>query len=299
MILEKKSSSNMNKHVKILGVKVHAIPFINVYQKITEFLNSSAQHYLVTCNSEFILAAQTDHEFKKILNHADLSVADGAGLLWAAKYLSLPLPKNIIFKKITAFWQLISSSICFTFNQFYGKSIIPERITGVDLVPEISKICAENKKSLFLLGAGPNVAVTTATRLTALYPNLKIVGTYGGPANVWQPHYDQQIIKKINQAVPDCLLIAFGAPKQECWINRNLPKLRSVRLAAGIGGAFDFISQQKSLLGGKKAVRAPLWMRNMNIEWLHRMFYQPGRFGPIINAVVVFPWKVFLSKTKQ
>jgi len=65
------------------------------------------------------------------------------------------------------------------------------------------------------------------------------------------------------------LFVAYGAPKQDLWIARNLERLR-VPVVMGVGGAFDFISG--------RARRAPAWMQRMGLEWLHRLIHQPWRW---------------------
>ena len=282
------------RKIKILGCYVDVCDFYQTTKKITDILNTRQKHtkYGVTPNSEILLACRFDIKLKKIINQANLSTADGAGLLWAAKYNSLPLTKIPILREIQAFFQLIVSSIIFAFKPSYAK-IIPERVTGTDLVPEIAKICAEHKKSLFLLGAGPGVAQKTALRLQSINSKLQIAGTSG------QDHHskhDRTIIETINKSKADCLLIAYGAPRDQYWIARNKDKLATVRFVLGVGGAFDFITEETSILGGRKAVRAPLWMRNWHLEWLHRLYYQPDRIGRIINAVFYFPLLVMVEK---
>ena len=68
------------------------------------------------------------------------------------------------------------------------------------------------------------------------------------------------------------------------WIARHLKLLSSVKIAMGIGGAFDFIA------GVRK--RAPKWMQKTGIEWLYRLIQEPYRLSRIWNAVVKFPIRV-------
>ncbi|MFA4931050.1 MAG: WecB/TagA/CpsF family glycosyltransferase [Patescibacteria group bacterium] len=279
-----------------MGIKIHKYSYPQVLRYIQQYLHGPKQHYIVTVNPEIVLAAGSDPDFKQILNQASLCVADGSGLQWAAVYNQIPLNKIPIIKQLSAFFQLFYSSIIFAFWPGYGTRVIPERITGVDLVPEIAKICARSQKSLFLLGAGPGVAAETARRLKHLYPNLNIVKSYSGSVGAWQPANGKKLVALINQYQPNCLLVAFGAPKQEKWISRHLHQISSVKLAVGVGGAFDFIAGQKSILGGGKAIRAPRWIQKIRLEWLHRLLFQPSRLRRIYQAVIVFPWRVMIQK---
>ncbi len=286
----------MNKNsTNILGSRVDTYNFYESVDKIGQLLDSDSIKYGVTPNSEILLACQNYPKLRTIMNDSAISTPDGAGLLWATKYNSIPLTNIPILRQIQAFWQLLYSSVFFSFNRKYA-NIITERVTGTDLVPEIARLCADRGKSLYLLGAGPEVASKTAERLVAINPKLVIAGT---SSNDWQQEHDEENINNINKSKADCLLIAYGAPRDQYWISRNKEKLESVKFVMGVGGAFDFISGETSMLGGKKASRAPKWMGDMHLEWLHRLFYQPDRIGRIFQAVIVFPIKVMISKQKK
>ena len=73
----------------------------------------------------------------------------------------------------------------------------------------------------------------------------------------------------VNASSADILLVAYGAPKQDKWIARNRHALKTVRVAIGIGGSFDFVTG--------KSTRAPRWVQNLNLEWLYRLLRQPKR----------------------
>ncbi|MBI2117865.1 WecB/TagA/CpsF family glycosyltransferase, partial [Candidatus Peregrinibacteria bacterium] len=86
------------------------------------------------------------------------------------------------------------------------------------------------------------------------------------------------------EAKPRLLLVAFGAPEQDLWIDRYLSAMPSVRVAMGIGGTLDFLA------GVRK--RAPALVQKLGFEWLWRLLNEPWRLRRIWNAVVVFPWLV-------
>ncbi len=91
----------------------------------------------------------------------------------------------------------------------------------------------------------------------------------------------------INDKKPRILFVAYGAPKQEMWIARNLKKMPTVRLAAGIGGTFNFITGRRK--------RAPEWMQKIGLEWVYHLIQQPSRIKRMINASIVFPIKIISS----
>jgi N-acetylglucosaminyldiphosphoundecaprenol N-acetyl-beta-D-mannosaminyltransferase len=240
-------------------------------QKIQSAWGSSRspQKFLLTTpNPEIILAAQQNLAFKKVLNSAALSTADGIGILWAAHFLNL--------KKRNC-WNLLSSLGAILFNSRKIRNVIPERITGTDLFPKILEIAAAHKKKVFLLGAGEGVAEKLKIKFESEFPGLEISGTFSG-----SPDLENEITirEKINNSKAEVLFVAFGAPKQELWLARNLPLLKSVKFGAGIGGAFDFHAG--------KIARAPKIFRQFGLEWFWRLIRQPSRIGRIWNATFRF-----------
>jgi N-acetylglucosaminyldiphosphoundecaprenol N-acetyl-beta-D-mannosaminyltransferase len=157
-----------------------------------------------------------------------------------------------------------------------------QRVAGVDTVERLAALSARKGYRLFFLGAASGVAQEAANRLGARYPGLQVVGTYAGsPAR----DEEQEILGRIGEARPDFLLVAYGAPKQEKWIHRNRRALGGV-VAVGVGGSFDFLSG--------RAVRAPVWMQRMGLEWLHRLWREPWRWRRML-ALPRFAWAVLLE----
>jgi N-acetylglucosaminyldiphosphoundecaprenol N-acetyl-beta-D-mannosaminyltransferase len=133
---------------------------------------------------------------------------------------------------------------------------LQERIHGVDLVKSLCKEVSRQPITVGFLGAGPNVAEKTAECLKREYPQLKV----GLISQEWSEELKS---KKV-----DILFVAFGSPKQEIWISKNLEKLPA-KVVVGVGGAFDFISG--------RVKRTPLFMRKLGLEWLFRLIIQPWR----------------------
>jgi len=217
-----------------------------------------------------------------IINSADMSIADGVGILWASKYRRLASQHNSQIKKVA---QWIVSLLIIPVDQKYIKSELPERITGVDFMKKICKLAANKRKKVYLLGAANGVAKKTATKLKKLYPTLKIVGTYAGRPTKSQ---EDKIIKKIRASKAEILFVAYGAPNQEKWIHRNMRKIPTLKIVAGVGGAFDFISG--------KTPRAPKEFRKYGLEWAYRLYKEPRRIKRIFNAAVKFPIKILMKK---
>ncbi|HSR88954.1 MAG TPA: WecB/TagA/CpsF family glycosyltransferase [Candidatus Udaeobacter sp.] len=229
-----------------LSIKIDEITKEQALQKVSEFLSSSNQYKIFTPNPEFVVKAQKDEYFKKVLNSGDLNLCDGMGLR--------------IFTGI-------------------------KRIPGVDFMLEVCKLAEEQGKGIYLLGSGNDEVVRQACeQLNKNFPNLKISGYNKGPEldenSVGK--FDNYIFEEINKTGAEVLFVAFGMGKQEKWIYENLSKMPSVKIAMGVGGSFEFISG--------KIKRAPLFMRQLGLEWVYRLAQQPQRIGRIFNATIKFTW---------
>lgn len=232
--------------VPILGVPVHNVTYAGTLALIGQYIAEGHPRQICTVNPEFVMAAQADAGFMSILRGADLCVPDGVGLLWAARWLGQPLR---------------------------------ERVAGSDLVPMLAGEAAGQGWRLFLLGAADGVAARTAEMLKARYPGLIVTGVWAGSP---RPEDDEAAVGRIRQAGADILLVAYGAPAQDKWIERNRDRL-GVPVAMGVGGAFDFITGT--------ARRAPVWMQRLGLEWLHRLIAQPWRWRRML-ALPRFAWAV-------
>jgi N-acetylglucosaminyldiphosphoundecaprenol N-acetyl-beta-D-mannosaminyltransferase len=276
------------KKIKILDIYVDRVTTNDVLNKIRDYLRSSDEHYIVTPNPEFLITAQKDKEFKKILNSADIAIADGIGLLWAAKFLSIPTSRWLSVRIFQSLIQFVYTELSLVFYPKYCRSVLLERVAGSDLVWKISQLAEQENSSIYLLGAEKGVAKECGRKLKQRYPKLRITGAQSGSP---KKEFDDKIVEEINRVKPDILFVAYGAPKQEKWIARNLEKLGSVKLTMGVGGAFDFI------VG--KVRRAPKILRNLGLEWVYRLFREPWRLKRIYNASCKFPCLVLRSKLRK
>lgn len=281
------------KKINILGSQLDIQTHEQVLSRLAAVFSKKQPCHLVTPNPEIVLAGWRNHQYLSILNQAEINIIDGSGLQWAAIYNQLPLTTIPVLRWIQALWQLLYSLIFYLFSPTYRSQVIPQTITGTDLVPDIASLCSQFGQKLFLLGGKSGVARATAKILTQNFPQLDIAG-YLSLDN--HPRYENTIVQAINRSQATCLLVAYGAPKQEIWISRNLKKMPKVILAVGVGGAFDYLSQSSSIYGGAPARRAPVWLRNFHLEWLHRLIFQPQRWNRIFQAVIIFPWTVMLEK---
>lgn len=233
----------------VLGVKIDDINMDQALETVQGWLSKPGKHYIVTPNSEIVMMAQKDQELKRIINQADLSLPDGVGL------------------------KLATDIVC----------ILP----GIDLMEELIKLAQEKGFTIGLLGGRDMVANRAAECLRSRYPNLKVSFASGDievdeDGRVISSEY---YVSKYIIPNTDLLFVAFGPPKQEKWIDKNLDKI-PVKVAMVVGGAFDFLSG--------RVPRAPKWVRQIGFEWLFRLILQPWRIKRQI-ALVKFIWLIMIK----
>ena len=180
-----------------------------------------------TPNVDHVVLAEDDARFRDCYARASLSLADGMPILWAARLLGRPLP---------------------------------EKVSGSDLVPALMERAARRGFRVYLLGAGPGVAEKAASKLCA-----RGVHVCGFDAPVLRD--PAPIIEKIRAARPEIVLVAFGAPKQEFFIDTARQHVPAVFV--GVGATLDFIAGT--------IPRAPRWMSSNGLEWLYRLAREPRR----------------------
>jgi N-acetylglucosaminyldiphosphoundecaprenol N-acetyl-beta-D-mannosaminyltransferase len=158
-------------------------------------------------------------------------------------------------------------------------------VNGTDLFPRLCERAAAEGMSLYLLGARPGVAETVARNMQERFPRLAIAGVQDG---YFKPEETGRVIEAINQSQADILLVAFGAPKQEQWLAEHHDRLRPwVRV--GVGGLFDFYSG--------RFPRAPIWMREIGLEWTWRLLQEPSRmWRRYLIGNPLFLYRVWLQK---
>jgi N-acetylglucosaminyldiphosphoundecaprenol N-acetyl-beta-D-mannosaminyltransferase len=275
-----KTENITTRRSAILNIPIDKMGFFDTLRKIEGLVGSGGPHQVATVNPEFIMHAQKNKEFRGALLSSSLNTADGIGILWASKFLSIKT--NNIFSKI--FWLKITLA-AILFNKKWLSSEIPERVTGIDLMWELANRAQERGWKLFLLNwkGGRSKVKEVEEKLKALYPRINIVGAEDSNTE------SGGIVERIAKTKPDILFVAFGSPKQEIFIHDNLSKLGS-KVVIGVGGSFDFV------VG--KAKRAPKIFQRLGIEWIWRLFMRPTpkRAGRIFNAFPRFIWKVFRQK---
>lgn len=178
------------------------------------------------------------------------------------------------------------------------RSPIKQNVNGTDLFPRLCAALEGTGKSLFLLGAKPGVPEAVAAWVQAHYPSVVVAGVQHG---YFPREEEAAVVERIAASGASILLVAFGAPRQDQWIAQQKGALGSVRVAIGVGGLLDFFSGEKA--------RAPLWLREMGMEWAFRLSLEPKRLwkryvvGNGLFLLRVLYWRLThreeLSEAKQ
>jgi N-acetylglucosaminyldiphosphoundecaprenol N-acetyl-beta-D-mannosaminyltransferase len=142
-----------------------------------------------------------------------------------------------------------------------------ERINGPDLMWRWCGTAAQQGASIFLLGSAAATLARLEERLRATWPQLRIAGSLSPPFRPLTPAEDAQVIERINTSGAGVVFVSLGCPKQERWMAEHRGAVRAVMI--GVGAAFDFHAGTVS--------RAPVWMRQHGLEWLHRLLSEPRR----------------------
>ena len=236
--------------MEVLGIRIDEVNMDEALQKAKGFLESDKFNMIFTPNPEFIINADKDEEFKVILNSSSLNIPDGNGIVWASKKLKTPLK---------------------------------ERVAGYDFIHRIFDFGKDKGISFYFLGSKPGVAEKAKDKLKEQYEGIKIVGIHDGYFDLEE---EEKLIKEINKAKPDFLLVALGSPKQEKFIYKYKDKL-NCKIAIGVGGCFDVISGEVK--------RAPQIFIKLKLEWLYRGLGDIKRLKRL-TAIPQFMIKVLKNK---
>jgi N-acetylglucosaminyldiphosphoundecaprenol N-acetyl-beta-D-mannosaminyltransferase len=230
----------------LFGVPFHNVTFDEALAWIAARARSGRPSQVVTSNLDFIYQAWKDPEMHRIHLEADLVLADG--------------------------WPPV------TFSRFFGPPL-KERVAGSDLVPHLASVARDHGLSIYALGAKPGVAQEAMRILAERSPGLRVAGCESPPLLPLLEMDHSSLCRRIAEAKPDILLVAFGAPKQDKWIRMNRSRIGEA-VALGVGGSLDFIAGTQR--------RAPRWIQRIGMEWFWRLASQPTRLFRRYSSNLVF-----------
>jgi exopolysaccharide biosynthesis WecB/TagA/CpsF family protein len=154
------------------------------------------------------------------------------------------------------------------FTRWFCKQQLPERVATTDLVHAVAKRAEKTGTRFYFLGATPQVNDAAVAKMKELYPDLIFAGARNGYFTADQ---EDAVIEEVIKSGTDILWVGFGIPLEQQFVSRNIDKLKGVAVIKTCGGLFDFLAGRNK--------RAPQWMQDMGLEWLHRMLQEPRRLG--------------------
>jgi N-acetylglucosaminyldiphosphoundecaprenol N-acetyl-beta-D-mannosaminyltransferase len=228
----------LHPSTRVWGIDYSVVTMEQSLEFIDVLIHRREPHYAITANLNYAMLCDSSPRLAAFTDHCKLVLCDGMPIYWRSKL---------------------------------NKQKLPERVAGADLIYELAHRSALRGYRMFLMGGDEGVAQQAADKLRELNPQLTIAGVECPPfRKLTEEEYDQ-LCGRIRAAKPDILLVAFGQPKGEFWIEENYQSL-GVPFSIQLGASFDFI------VG--KARRAPVWMQKIGMEWLFRSLSDPRRLLP-------------------
>lgn len=243
--------------VQIMGVEINSIALHDLIKLISR---SHEPLWIITTNPEILLYAKDNPSYQKTLNSASLRLVDSFGL-----------------QKISI-----------------RKGLQTIRIPGADLAYELVRYAHTRHESIALIGGGARSSSTPALeKLQHDFKGLQGIARDGGIVSIDGVGDEANRIARTHIAIanPSILLVGFGHPKQERWIERYRHEFPSVRVFIGVGGTFEYWSGI--------IPRAPKWMRSIGMEWFYRLIREPSRWKRILRAVFLFPFYAYHDHPKE
>jgi len=193
----------------MFGIPIDVLTMNEALEIISDNIERKKKTMVFTPNVDHIVKAYFDEEFRKIYSEAELSLVDGAPLVWL--------------------------------SGFFGKRL-PHRINGTNLVLRLCDLSSRRGITLFLLGAESSRAQSAVKNIAGKFPKAAVVGVYSPPfGSLFDEKEATTIIRKINGCKPDIVFVAFGAAQQEKWIYKYRRQI-DASICIGVGSAFDLIS---------------------------------------------------------
>ena len=217
--------------ISILDVRIDNLTRPEALDQMLSLLHSAdGPHQVCFAYANCLNQAYSDRHYREVLNRSKLVLGDGTGIRIASNVLGRPVRDNLC---------------------------------GTDVIPSFLGRINGNGARVFLLGSKQPVVESAGEKMEKEFPSLTVCGVQDG---YFQS--DEDVVKKINAAKPDILLVGMGVPRQEMWIAENLPRLNA-KICCGVGALFDFYSGS--------VPRAPRWMLRSGMEWMYRLYLEPKR----------------------
>ncbi|MDH5644368.1 MAG: WecB/TagA/CpsF family glycosyltransferase [Candidatus Heimdallarchaeota archaeon] len=205
---------------------------------MNELLTSFDSGFLVTPNVDHLMQLQKNRAFYDVYKQADYVTVDSQIVYWATRFLGHP---------------------------------VKEKISGSDIFPAYCNFHKNNPDvRMFLLGGRTGVATQAANNTNVRVGRKIVIGAHSPSMNfVNDTDECGRVIEQINSSGANVLVVGLGAPKQELWISEYRKQMPNIHSFMALGATLDFEAGTLS--------RAPQWVSRFGLEWLYRLFQDPGR----------------------
>ena len=192
----------------ILGVGISVINMDDALKLSDTLIHSQDRHYVCVTDVHTVIEAQSDADFRAILNKSSMTTPDGMPLVWVAKIQG---HQNV------------------------------RRVYGPDFLLEMCRVSMQSGYRHFFFGGGPGIADRLSEELKEKFPGLNVVGTYTPPFRPLTSSEETELLQIVAQVKPDVFWVGLGSPKQERFMAKYCGKL-DAKLMVGVGAAFDIHS---------------------------------------------------------
>jgi N-acetylglucosaminyldiphosphoundecaprenol N-acetyl-beta-D-mannosaminyltransferase len=197
--------------VNVLGVGVSVLNLKDASEIILNAVRTKQKGFVAVTGVHGVSEAQSDPEFRRILNSAFLNTPDGMPMSWLGR--------------------------------LQGFSHM-DRVYGPDLMLKICQTTQNGEVRHFLYGGVPGVAEALEKALVKRFPGLCVCGCYTPPFRPLNAEEEEMLKTQLASCRPDIFWVGLSTPKQEKFMAAYHDRLPAT-IMIGVGAAFDILAGRK------------------------------------------------------
>jgi N-acetylglucosaminyldiphosphoundecaprenol N-acetyl-beta-D-mannosaminyltransferase len=238
----------------VFGLLLDAVTMGEVLVRCDRAVQDRQRLLIGVVNAAKVVKLRRDDVLRDSLLDCDLLLADGQAVVWASRLLGQPLP---------------------------------ERVAGVDLFERLLERAAQDRRSVYLLGARPEVLATLRQRVRDRFPGLTIAGSHDG---YFSDADASAVAADIAASGADMLFLGMTSPKKEVFLS-TYGDVLGAPVLHGVGGSFDILAGMTK--------RAPVRWQRLGLEWLYRLLQEPRRmWRRYLTTNTAFIWLTLKERVR-